>query len=289
MTEIDNLIKGAIDMHVHFSPDSLIVRRQDALELAQSARDLGMRGLVIKAREFNTVPLALLATKLVPEVQVFGSITLDNEVGGLNPAGALSAARMGAKIIWMPTITALNSKAKTEKHNNYKLPGEGITILDSKGQLKPEVKEIFQIAKEFNIILASGHSSPKETFALAEEAQRIKFTKLVVTHALQSQLAEVALTMEEVTQLARGGAYIEHSFWGFMPTISNWDAKMLADSIKATGAERCIMSSDFGQYFHPPAPEGFRLFMATIFRKGIAERDIEIMVKTNPAKLLGLK
>jgi len=288
MTAVDDLIKGAIDMHVHFSPDSLIVRRQDALELAQSARALGMRGLVLKAREYNTVPMAVLASRLVPEVQVFGSVTLDNEVGGLNPAGALSAARMGAKIIWMPTITALNSKAKTEKHNNYSLPGLGITLLDVKGQLKPEVREIFQIAKEFNIVLASGHSSPKETFALAEEAQRIKFNKMVVTHALQSQLADVALTMDEVTQLARGGAYIEHSFWGFMPTISNWDAKMLADSIKATGAERCIMSSDFGQFFHPPAPEGLRLFIGTMLRKGVREEEIEIMVKTNPAKLLGL-
>ena len=276
-------------MHVHFSPDSLIVRRQDALELAQSARALGMRGLVLKAREYNTVPMAVLASRLVPEVQVFGSVTLDNEVGGLNPAGALSAARMGAKIIWMPTITALNSKAKTEKHNNYSLPGLGITLLDVKGQLKPEVREIFQIAKEFNIVLASGHSSPKETFALAEEAQRIKFNKMVVTHALQSQLADVALTMDEVTQLAKGGAYIEHSFWGFMPTISNWDAKMLADSIKDTGAERCIMSSDFGQFFHPPAPEGLRLFIGTMLRKGVREEEIEIMVKTNPAQLLGLR
>jgi predicted TIM-barrel fold metal-dependent hydrolase len=284
MTAVDNLIKGAIDMHVHFNPDSLIVRRQDALELAQSARDLGMKGLVLKSREFNTVPMAQLANKLVPEVQVFGSITLDNEVGGLNPAGALSAARMGVKVIWMPTITALNSKAKTEKHNGYKLPGEG----HSNGSLKPEVKEIFQIAKEFNIVLASGHVSPKETFALAEEARRINFTKMVVTHALQSQLEDVGLTLDEIAQLAKGGAYIEHSFWGWMPTISNWDAKMLADSIKTTGAERCIMSSDFGQFFHPVAPEGLRLFIATMLRKGIDEKEIEIMVKTNPAKLLGL-
>ena len=288
MTAVDNLIKGAIDMHVHFIPDSLIVRRQDAVELAQSARDLGLRGLVLKSREFNTVPMAMLATRLVPEVQVFGSITMDNESGGLNPSPALSAARMGAKIIWMPTITALNSKAKTEKHNGYKLPGEGQTILDSKGKLKSEAKEIFQIAKEFNIILASGHLFPKEVFILAEEAQRIKFNKFLITHALQSQLADVGLTPDEVTQLAKGGAYIEHSFWGFMPTISNWDAKMLADSIKATGAERCIMSSDFGQYFHPQAPEGLRLFIGTMLRKGVEEKDIEIMVKTNPAKLLGL-
>jgi predicted TIM-barrel fold metal-dependent hydrolase len=110
----------------------------------------------------------------------------------------------------------------------------------------------------------------------------------MITHALQSQLQDVGLSTDDITQLAKGGAYIEHSFWGFMPTISNWDAKMLADSIKSTGADRCIMSSDFGQYFHPSAPEGLRLFIGTMLRKGIPEKDIEIMVKTNPAKLLGL-
>lgn len=289
MTAVDNLITGAIDMHVHLSPDSLIMRRQDAVELAQSARDLGMKGLVLKSREYNTVPVALLATKMVPEVQVFGSITLDNESGGLTPSPALSAARMGAKVIWLPTITALNSKAKTEEHNGFKLPGEGQTVLDSNGKLKAEVKEIFQIAKEFDIVLASGHLSPKEVFALMEEAQRIEFTKMVITHALQSQLVDAKLSMEDIAQLAKAGAYIEHSFWGWMPTISNWDVSMLVDSIKATGAERCIMSSDFGQYFHPVAPEGLRLFIGTILRKGIPEKDIEIMVKTNPAKLLGLR
>lgn len=288
MTAVDNLIKGAIDMHVHFTPDAMSVRRQDALELAQSARDLGLRGLVLKAREFNTVPIAMLVSRLVPEVQVFGSVTLDNEVGGLNASPALSAARLGAKIIWMPTVSAINSKAKTEQHSNYKLPGEAQTVLDASGKLKSEAKEIFQIAKEFNIIIASGHLSPKETFALAEEAQRINHSKFLITHALQSQLADVGLTPDDVIQLAKGGAYIEHSFWGWMPTVSNWDAKMLAESIKATGAERCIMSSDFGQFFHPPAPEGLRLFIATMLRKGIEEKDIEVMVKTNPAKLLGL-
>ncbi len=288
MSTVDNLISGSIDMHIHFSPDSLMERRQDALALAYSARDLGMRGLVLKAREFNTVPLALLVSKLVPEVQVFGSLTLDNESGGLNPAGVLSAVRMGAKVIWMPTVTSANSKARSEKTMGFKLPGEGQTLLDSRGKLKPEVKEIFQIVKQFNAVLASGHVSPQETFALMEEAQQIGFTKMVVTHALQSQLVDSALSPDDIKQLVRSGAIIEHSFWGWMPTVSQSDPKQIVESVKATGAEHCILSSDFGQIYHPPAPEGFRLFMATLLRNGLGEKDIERMVKLNPAKLLGL-
>jgi microsomal dipeptidase-like Zn-dependent dipeptidase len=111
---------------------------------------------------------------------------------------------------------------------------------------------------------------------------------MVVTHALQSQLTDVALTAEEIIQLARGGAFIEHSFWAWMPTTYRADPKHIAESVKATGARCCVMSSDFGQYFHPPAPEGLRLFIATMLRNGLEEKEIELMVKTNPAKLLGL-
>jgi hypothetical protein len=288
MAIVDKLLSGSVDMHIHFSPDSLMERRQDALALACSARDLGMRGFVLKSREFNTVPLALLVSKLVPEVQVFGSLTLDNEAGGLNPACVLAAAQMGASLIWMPTVTATNSKARTEKTMGLKLPGEEQTILDSGGKLKSEAKEIFQIVKQFNIVLASGHISPQETFALAEETQRIGFTKMVVTHALQSQLVDSALSSDDILHLARSGATIEHSFWGLMPTVSQSDPKKIVESIKTTGAEHCILSSDFGQIYHPPAPEGFRLFIATLLRNGLGEKEIELMVKTNPMKLLDL-
>ncbi len=288
MAIVDNLLSGSFDMHIHFSPDSLIERRQDALALAYSARDLGMGGLVLKAREYNTVPLSLLIRKLVPEVQVFGSLTLDNESGGLNSDCALAAARMGAKVIWMPTVTAINSKARTEKSMGFELPGKGQTIVDSRGKLKPEAKEILQIVKQFNIVLASGHISPQETLVLAEEAQQIGFAKLVITHALQSQLVDSALSSDEILQLAQGGAFIEHSFWGWMPAVSQADPKKIIESIKATGAERCILSSDFGQIYHPPAPEGFRLFIATLLRKGLSENEIDLMVKANPKRLLGL-
>ena len=289
MSTIDSLMKGSIDMHIHFGPDSLQERRQDALRLAYSARDLGMRAIVLKHREYNTVPLAQLVSELVPEVRVLGSLTLDNDVGGINPGAVLCAARMGAKVVWLPVLNAVNSKAKTEAILGFKLAGPAIYLLDSSGNLLPEVKEIIQIVKEHDIVLGSGHISPKEALALAEEAQKVGFHKLVVTHALQSQLTDTAFTPDEIKHLAKGGAYIEHSFWAWMPTTFRADPKMIVDSIRATGAERCIMSSDFGQYFHPPAPEGLRLFASTLLRNGVSEKEIETMVKTNPAKLLGLE
>jgi hypothetical protein len=285
---IDSLVSGAIDMHVHFGPESLMERRQNALQLARSAKEIGLRALVLKMREYNTVPVARMVSELVPEVQVFGSLTLENEIGGLNPTAVLSAARMGAKVIWMPTFSSSNSKAVVEKVLGFKLPGKEQVIIDESGKLKPEVKEIFQIVREFNIVLASGHISPGETFALAEEAQRTGFTKLVVTHALQGALTKVLLSHDEIKQLSQAGVYIEHSFWDVLPTMNAYDPGKIVELVKEIGAECSIMSTDLGQSYNPPAPEGMRLFIATLLRKGLTAGQIELMVKTNPAKLLGL-
>ena len=161
-------------------------------------------------------------------------------------------------------------------------------ILDSGGQLKAEAKEIFKIAKEFDIVIANGHISPKETFALAEEAQKIGFKKLLITHALQGALTNVLCNNDQLRQLAAGGVYIEHSFWDLLPTMNSIDPAQIADLVETVGAEMCIMSTDLGQSYNLPAPEGMRLFIGTLLRKGLKKDQVEMMVKTNPAQLLGL-
>jgi len=285
---VDSLVSGAIDMHIHFGPESLMERRQNALQLARSAREMGLRALVLKNREYCTVPIAKMVTELVPEVQVFGSLTLEPEIGGVNPAAAIAAAKLGAKIIWMPTFSSSNSRSKCEKVLGYKLPGPEQVIIDSSGKLKAEAKEILQIGKEFNIVIGSGHISPRETFALAEESQKIGFKKLMVTHALQGALTSVLCSNDELKQLARGGVYIEHSFWDVLPTMNAYDPVRIVELVKAVGAEHSVMSTDLGQSYNPPAPEGLRMFIATLLRKGLKDTEVEIMVKSNPAKLLGL-
>jgi len=49
-----------------------------------------------------------------------------------------------------------------------------------------------------------------------------------------------------------------------------------------------MMSTDFGQIYHPPAPEGMRMFIGTMLRYGLTQAEVELMVKANPARLLGL-
>jgi hypothetical protein len=288
LNTIDKLMNGSIDMHTHFGPESLVERRQDAIALANTAKSLGMRGLVLKNREYNTVPVAYLVNQLVPDFQVFGTLSMDRETGGINPAGVISALKMGAKIIWCPVFTTPNSRPLAEKTMVLKLTGESVTMLDASGKLIPEAKEVMQMIKEYDAIMATGHITPKEIFALAEYAVEIGFKKLLVTHALQAIMMLEKLTVEQMVELTKMGVYIEHSFWEWMPTLTTTPPELIVNAIKKIGTEYSIMSSDMGQVYNPPAPEGFRIFIATMLRKGLTESEIEMMVKTNPYKLLGL-
>ncbi len=284
----DRPIAGVIDMHIHIGPESRLQRRQDALQLAYAAKEAGMKGIVLKNREYSTVPLALLVQKMVPEILTFGSITLDNEAGGLNSGTVLASVRMGAKVVWMPTATAANSKHKVLRSRGLDLPGIAQSILDSKGRLLPEVQEIIRIIKDNDVVLGTGHLAPQEVFVLVGEALAAGLRKVVVTHVLQDQLMDVILTNDEILHLAKMGAFIEYSYWTCQNNISKVNPEILAKSIKMVGTEHCIMTTDFGQIDNPPAPEGMSAFIRDLLRYGIQEKEIEIMVKKNPAALLNL-
>ena len=285
---IDDLVKGSIDMHCHHAPDALIEGRMDALETVKLARDMGMRAVVLKSTYFPTKPMADIIGKLVPEVKVFGSVCLDNEIGGLNHEALEPLAKFGTKVVWMPTHSSTNSRANMRRIPGDVLEGEGFSLIDAAGKLVSEVSRILSIVKKYNMVLANGHVSPRETFALFEAAQAMGITKLVVTHGLW-QNGSVKFTLDELKKLGQMGAYIEHCYVGFLPTDFRYDPKPMMDAIKYIGAEHCIMGSDLGQYYNPPPAEGMRMFIALMYKNGISAPEIELMAKKNPAKLLDLE
>jgi predicted TIM-barrel fold metal-dependent hydrolase len=83
------------------------------------------------------------------------------------------------------------------------------------------------------------------------------------------------------------GAFVEYCFVTTIPEGSI-DPKDMVNAIRAVGAHRCILSTDLGQVNNPAPSEGMRMMIATMLDNGLTEKEIEIMIKTNPAKLLGL-
>jgi hypothetical protein len=285
---IDELLQGSIDMHVHFAPDALMKFRMDALDTARYAAQMGIRAIVLKAHSCPTAPLAYTIGKLVPEVKIFGSVCLDYEIGGLNAHGLLAMAKLGAKVVWMPTHSSSNCNAKMSMLPGVTIDSGGFSILDSNNQLVPEVNDILYIVKEYDMVLATGHISPVETFALVDEALTRGISRIVITHPLVVEISEQNLTIDDMCKLGQMGTYIEHTYVGFLPNELRHDPKKLVEVIRTIGAEHCIMSSDLGQDANPSAAEGMRMFIALLLQTGITEREIELMAKLNPARLLDM-
>jgi len=281
MNTTERLVKGSIDMHVHHAPDAHIRRRVDALQAAIQAEEAGMRAIVLKNHDYPTAPLAYLVNQHVQNLTVFGSLSLDFEIGGLNPAAVEASALLGAKVLWMPTFSSSNDREKRG------LGGEGIRIVDEKGKILSVVQEILEIVKSHNMVLATGHVSAAEAFALVDEARERGITKIVVTHPLEQRVG-VTLSIEEQQQMAAKGAFIEHCFLCTMPLGDRLDPRRIVEAVKAVGAEHCILTTDLGQDWNPPPAEGMRMMVGTLLRCKLSVEEIETMTKINPAGLLDL-
>jgi hypothetical protein len=83
-------LRGVIELHVHAGPD-VRPRKMDALTLARAAKAAGMRALLLKSHDTITADLAQMVEAAVGGIRVFGAVTLNEAVGGFNPAAARAA------------------------------------------------------------------------------------------------------------------------------------------------------------------------------------------------------
>ncbi len=283
---VGRLLHGAFDMHVHFEPEAWMTRRFDALETALHAREMGLGGFVLKNRTYCTQPVALLVRRLVPGIDVFGSLTLDAEVGGLNYRAVKAAAEIGTKVLWLPVFYSANSMPVVQRLFNLSLGGDTISVVDDAGRLLPVIDDILKVVKDHSMVLCTGHISPKEVRAVADRCIAMGIRKVIVTHAMSEFVCEQFLSAEEMQDLAKSGITIEYCAQAVSPTSERRDPALFVEAIRAQGPENCILTTDFGGTPHPTIAEGLRMFIATLIRRGLTPQDIELMVKTNPRRLL---
>ena len=279
MPGLPDFLEGAVDLHVHSAPD-VDVRRFNDIELAREAARAGMGAILIKSHQNSTVERAWLVSRVVPEIQVFGGLVLNETVGGLNPAAVRLAVSMGAKQVWMPTRSARN-------HRSHDGLPRGITVLDENGKLLPAVEEILKAIAGSDCILGTGHLSQEETFTLVDRACAVGGIKVVITHP---EWGPTFYSVEQQKALvARGNVMFERCFvstthlCGFVPF------ETIEQAIAATGVENTVLSTDLGQPDTPPPTEGLRLYAARLRSSGFSVDDIRRMMQSNPGRLLGVK
>ncbi len=303
MREDLRLLQGAIDTHIHAAP-SLFPRVCDHIECARGAASMGMRAVVFKVHHGDTSGRIPIVRQVVGDaIEVFGGVTLNNAVGGFNPFAVDTAIKLGAKMVWMPTLSAKNHLEKLgaphfpgmKQVRGVVLKERALTVFadERRRKLLPEVRTICRLIAEAGICLSTGHLDAGEVRALIEAAREEGVDKIIVQHPEYI----VDASIEEQVEFARMGAFIEHlaifcfTHWGAYPTRKGAppiSVKEQAKMVRAVGPARTILSTDLGQLHNAPPWEGMRIFVQLMLDHGIKAAEIETMIKRNPAKVLGL-
>ena len=271
-------LEGAIDFHAHAAPDGT-PRKIDVLELARMAKAAGMRAIVIKNHYEPTASLAYVVRKAVPGIEVFGGISLDLTVGGVNPAAVEWMTKVEGgygKVVWLPTF---------DSESQVKLSGQQrpFAPVTRDGKILPEVLAVIALAAQHDLVLETGHSAPQESLLIIAEAKRQGVEHVLVTHAMNSPGG--SMTLDEMREAARLGALLElvHS------PLTDEQLRKEADAIKAIGAASFVLASDLGQPPNPLHTDGLLALYRGLMAQGVSAADIDVMSRKNPARLLGLQ
>src|SRR6266508_2700417 len=90
---------------------------------------------------------ATVLDRLSPSLDVLGGVVLNRYVGGINPAAAEAALRLGGRCIWFPTMDADaharafgSTGAYPSQRGGIESP-TGIRVLDNEGELVDAARE----------------------------------------------------------------------------------------------------------------------------------------------------
>ncbi len=274
----DELLRGAVDSHVHSYPD-VIERKVNDLTLVEQARDVGIGALVLKCHYGCTSERAWLLNEIQGDVRVLGGIVLNHQAGGFNPHAVEAAILMGATQIWMPTKSAAN-------HQEHLGGDGGLTILQD-AKLRTEVLDILKQIADADVVLATGHLSPEESRVLVEEALALGVERISVTHP---EWGVTAVPVDVQEKMAESGkVYFERCLVSVQPDIpKRVEFEGIVQQIRNVGVDTTIVATDYGmpQYATPAA--GLRDYIERLISAGFSAYEIRQMTCDNPRKLLKL-
>jgi len=305
-------LTGLIDTHIHTAPD-VRPRTINDIEATQQAAEAGMRAIVFKSHVTCTADRAAIAETIVPGVHVFGSVTLNDAVGGLNPVAVEAALNLGARVVWMPTISARNHIIRFDgeppslirrRHSDGAPPlikrrhsddapslikrrhsddaPSGISLVTEEGDLQPVLFDIFDLVRQHDAVLGTAHVSVPEITALVREARAAGVAKVVVTHP---ELPWVDVPVDVQEELRDLGAAFERCY---VSSIDGAPFARIVTEIRRVGLDSTVLATDFGRSPLPPPVEGMRAYVAALLAEGFTNRDIQLMAGENPSRLLGL-
>ena len=299
-------VKGAIDIHCHAHE-----AQQDALSLAKHASKNGMRGILYKTMVKRQRPVEIIGrvqeelnrwceVEGVTPITCWSGYNIADRSDPPSPQKTREQLQAGVTAIWMPVAMTANTLSKVGGKNIWwdssANPRElteamsweqalkiGHYLLDDKGKLKPEIREIIHIVAEFDAALFFGHATHPEIFAMAEEVDKIGFKRAVVDHPFSPF---VDLSFEQMQQLARIGIYLNFTYDEISPLLGV-DPFRMYQAIRSIGVEQVTLSSDAGEPLFPNSVECIRQLRAYMRAFGLTDEEVHRVSSVNPGIVVG--
>src|SRR5262249_43456990 len=164
-----------------------------------------------------------------PGFEVFGAVTLDTAVGGVNPQAVrymVDVVGNRGRIVWMPTHDS-------EHEVRYNKETRPFVTVSRDGKLLPNVHEVIAIVAQHDLALATGHVTPEEALMILRAGKAAGVKRLIVTHPL----LDPQFTYMSIDQLRAAvdlGAFIEIT--GSAMVRDGAPKKRALDALRAIGA-----------------------------------------------------
>jgi hypothetical protein len=291
------LLNGAYDMHVHSGPD-VLPRKFDDMVLAERARESGMAGFVLKSHYVCTADRAAIVRQIYPDVHAYGGLVLNNSVGGLNPIAVDIAGRLGAKVVWLPTVDSANELENIAgQKDESKLPywmniaremralgiaGEWIKVTDDEGKVTKPMHDCLDLIGKHDMVLATGHISPGEMPAVVKAAREHGVRRITITHP---EFPTTCLSIDQQRELMKYDVFFERCFTTPQSGKISWEH--VFNNIRTIGPSTTIIATDLGQSNNPYVDEGLTDFIGRLLDAGFRETEVQQMASKNASQILG--
>ncbi len=243
------MIDGIVDFHVHSGP-SLAPRHTHDPETLTEARDAGIATFVLKAHEGSSAARAALLGD-----EAVGGVVLNSPVGGANPDAVSVAAALGARVVWLPTISSpahIAAARNPELSAHRGISFREVPATDDAG-LRPEWLEVFDEVARHNMVLASGHLTMDEAVLALRVARSRGCERLLVNHP---GLPFLGWRDDHLRQFRELGAHLEI---GVLADLLVTDGGPTTEDLVANyPRELLVFGSDLGHRDYPPIAQGIR-------------------------------
>jgi hypothetical protein len=288
---------GAFDLHVHIGPD-VPPRRIDDVSLAHRCAEVGLAGFALKSHYTSTAERAQVVSALVPGVEVVGTLTLNQAVGGMNALAVEIAAREGARIVWMPTVDSpAETAGRTEPKPGDKVPQwarlqhelrglglgvEPVHVTGEDGQLLPDTRDVLRAIARHRLILATAHLARDDAFAVVDGALEEGVEHIVVTHP---EFPCQNFSIDDQVALAERGCLLERCLSTPHSGKTTWEH--VVEGVRAVGVEHTLFSSDFGNPDYPAVEDGLALWADRLVSAGFDEDEVRELIVGQSRRLAG--